>query len=206
MTAPSRAICSTWTKVSNPARTQGHPFTIGVLNDAGFIIASYSARKNASGNLTESSGVFSSDDFGITWKDLSIPEMRRFTKDVSWNPESPAIIYAAVQGGESSDGQNAGVGGLYRSPDSGKTWRRVFVNEGCQSATVSPRHQSLVYVTTAADGLHATSNAAAPAPNYAKLTSFPFARAKRVFFDPTASSTGKIWVTTQGGGVFQGTP
>ncbi len=197
---------ATWMKLTNPPRTQGHPFTIAVRNEAGQIIASYSARKDDSGNLTESSGVFSSDDFGVTWRDLSTKAMRLYTKDVSWSPDNPTIMYAAVQGGESADGWNTGKGGLYRSKDSGKSWRRVFVNEGCQSATVIPGNQDLVYVTTAADGLYVTVNATADAPNFTKINSFPFARAKRVFSDPTAPSTGKIWITTQGGGVFQGAP
>lgn len=196
----------TWKKLSDPLRTQGHPFSISVHNSEGRLIASYSARKDASGNLTESSGVFSSDDFGVTWRDLSTREMRRFTKDVSWNPDNPAIMYAAVQGGESSDGSNTGKGGLYRTKDSGKTWKRVLVNEGCQSATAVAGFQELVYVTTAADGLFVTQNDSANAPTFTQIKSFPFARAKRIFVNPTANSTGEIWIATQGGGVYRGTP
>ena len=197
---------ATWIKLPNPPRTHGHPFTIGVPDESGKIIASFSASKDASGNLTESSGVFSSHDFGATWNDLSSPEMRRFTKDVSWSKGNPSVLYAAVQGGESADGKNTGTGGLYRSKDGGKTWRRVFRNEGCQSATVIEGNQNLVYVTTAADGLFVSCNATADKPIYTKIDSFPFARAKRVFADPAAPNAGKIWVLTQGGGVYLGTP
>src|SRR4029079_18376656 len=57
---------STWTKVTNPPRTEGHPFNIRVLND-GMVVCTYSGRRNAAGAFTASSGVFTSTDGGNTW-------------------------------------------------------------------------------------------------------------------------------------------
>jgi photosystem II stability/assembly factor-like uncharacterized protein len=61
---------STWTKLTNPPRTEGHPYDIKVLND-GTLIAVYSGRRTAAGVFTASSGVFKSTDGGTTWTDIS---------------------------------------------------------------------------------------------------------------------------------------
>ncbi len=48
---------STWTKLPDPPRTQGHPAAIVVLND-GKMVCTFSGRRTAAGAFTASSGVF----------------------------------------------------------------------------------------------------------------------------------------------------
>ena len=43
----SAGTASTWTKLPNPPRTEGHPYNIKVLND-GSVVVTYSGRRNAS--------------------------------------------------------------------------------------------------------------------------------------------------------------
>lgn len=76
---------STWTKLTNPPRTEGHPFNIRVLND-GTLVCTYSGRRNTSGTFTASSGVFVSTDGGSSWADRSHTGMRYWTKDLVVDP------------------------------------------------------------------------------------------------------------------------
>src|SRR5262249_57878854 len=77
----SAGSASTWTKLTNPPRTQGHPFNIVVLND-GTLVVSYSGRRDSAGAFTASSGVFVSTDGGQTWADRSDAGMLYWTTDV----------------------------------------------------------------------------------------------------------------------------
>ncbi|MFO0953438.1 MAG: hypothetical protein U0835_20265 [Isosphaeraceae bacterium] len=88
---------STWTKLANPPRTEGHPLTVTVLND-GSILASYSGRRNSAGAFTASSGVFLSTDGGQTWLDRSAAGQKYWTWDVVVDPHdaSQNTWYAGV--------------------------------------------------------------------------------------------------------------
>jgi photosystem II stability/assembly factor-like uncharacterized protein len=66
-------------------------------------------------------GLFRSADHGRSWQDL---EMKRFSpvtygRDVRVSPQEPKTVYAALSVAAASHD-----GGLYRSDDTGKTWRR----------------------------------------------------------------------------------
>lgn len=96
-----KGAASTWKKVTNPPRTQGHAFVIQVLKN-GNLVASYSGRRTGSPQqFTASSGVFYSTDGGITWQDRSHNNMKYWTKDVVIDPHdtSGSTWYAAVFSG-----------------------------------------------------------------------------------------------------------
>ena len=76
---------STWTRLANPPRTQGHPFNIYVLSD-GTLVCTYSGRRDSSGAFTASSGVFVSSNGGSSWVDRSHTGMRYWTKDLVIDP------------------------------------------------------------------------------------------------------------------------
>jgi photosystem II stability/assembly factor-like uncharacterized protein len=66
-------------------------------------------------------GLFRSADKGRSWQDM---EMKRFSpvtygRDVKVSPQEPKTVYAALSVAAASHD-----GGLYRSDDAGKTWRR----------------------------------------------------------------------------------
>src|SRR4029077_7765627 len=77
---------SVWKQLTAPPRTEGHAFTVQVLND-GTIVCSFAARNDASGNFTKSAGVFTSSDGGNTWNDRSDPGMQYWTMDVTISPK-----------------------------------------------------------------------------------------------------------------------
>jgi photosystem II stability/assembly factor-like uncharacterized protein len=91
-------------------------------------------------------GLFRTVDQGKSWQDM---EMKRFSpvtygRDVRVSPQEPNTIYAALSVAAASHD-----GGLYRSQDSGKTWRRfdkVQVHGTIMSVALHPTDPKQVYI------------------------------------------------------------
>ena len=128
---------ATWTKLTNPPRTEGHPFNIVVLND-GTLVVTYCARRNSSGTFTASSGVFVSTDGGTTWQDRSHANMVYYTKDVVVDPTDPTqnTWYVGVWSGWG--GPPNDLGGPYRPTNRGQTWTRLTNHHRVTSITIDP--------------------------------------------------------------------
>ncbi|MBY0527581.1 MAG: hypothetical protein K2R98_29560 [Gemmataceae bacterium] len=200
---------STWTRLSAPPRTEGHPLNIHVLHD-GTLACSFSGRRAGKG-FTPSSGFFISDDAGKTWEDRSDPGMRYWTKDVVPDPHDRKqnIWYACVfhaWGPGTSDGKS----GLYRTRDRGKTWALLAGKElapsgllNVNSLTIDPSNPNEAYLTTEYDGLWWTGNLRDAKPTFVPVTSYPFRHPTRVFFNPYQKS--EVWVTSFGNGIHVGT-
>jgi photosystem II stability/assembly factor-like uncharacterized protein len=193
---------STWTKLSNPPRTEGHPFSIHVLND-GTLACSYSGRRNSSGAFTASSGVFVSTNGGTNWVDRSHSGMIYWTKDLVIDPYDLAqnTWYAGVFSGWG--GPPNGLGGLYRSTNRGATWTRINSLDRVTSCTFSPTNSNEMYLTTETKGLWYSSNVTDASPVFTQVASYPFRQPERVFFNPYNPS--EIWVTSFGNGLRVGT-
>ncbi|MBX7103468.1 MAG: hypothetical protein K1X57_05280 [Gemmataceae bacterium] len=195
---------STWTKLANPPRSEGHPFNIVVLNDGGSptIVASYSGRRNAAGTFTASSGVFVSTDGGATWADRSAAGMRYWTKDIVIDPADAtrSTWYAGVFSGWG--GPPNGLGGLYKTTDRGVNWTRINSLDRVTSLTIDPTNTDQAYLTTETDGLWYTTNLHAGSPTFARVDSYPFRQPERVFFNPYNAA--EVWVTSFGGGLMVG--
>ena len=194
---------STWTKVNNPPRTQGHPFNIVVLND-GSLVVSYSGRRAGSPlAFTASSGVFYSTDGGQTWADRSSAGLQYWTKDVVVDP-SDSTQNTWVAGVFSGwGGPPNGLGGLYRTTDRGLTWTRILNLDRVSSATFNPNDSSEIFVTTETQGLWYSNNIHAASPTFTQVAAYPFRQPERVFFNPF--NPNEIWVTSFGNGLRVGT-
>jgi PKD repeat protein len=197
---------ASWTKLPNPPRTQGHPYNIISLAD-GSLVASYAARADANGALTESSGVFILPPGSSIWQDRTAAAMRYFTKDLIVDPHDPAqnTWYATVWGRFSTfadpNDPNAGNGGLYRSIDRGQNWTRIFTDKQTESLTIHPSKPGTAYLALENNGLFFTENLGA-SPDFDRVDSYPFWRPKRVFFKP--GNDCEVWVTSMGGGLWKG--
>jgi hypothetical protein len=192
---------SNWTHLAAPARTQGHPYNIRVLND-GTLLTSYSGRRDSSGAFTASSGVFASSDSGATWQDVSDPGMRYWTHDVVVDPYDVQqnTWYGCVFSGWG--GPPNGLGGLYRTTNRGSSWTRINDLDRVGSCTVSPGDSNLLYLTTEVTGLWYTENLHAPSPSFDLAQSYPFRHPQRVFYNPY--DTSEIWVSSFGAGLRVG--
>ncbi len=196
---------STWTKLTNPPRTQGHPYTIKVLND-GTLVSTFCARRDGGGTFTQSSGVFVSTNSGTSWTDRSDANMTYYVKDLLVDPHdaSQNTWYVSVWGGYGGPfATNNDAGGLYRSTNRGVSWTRLFKIHRVTSATISPTDANELYLTTEFEGLWWTGNLSAVTPTFEEVTSYPFANPERVHYDPFTAN--RIWVTSFGNGARIGT-
>jgi photosystem II stability/assembly factor-like uncharacterized protein len=194
---------ATWTKLTNPPRTEGHPFNINVLAN-GELVVSYAARRAGSPtNFTASSGVFYSTDGGQTWSDRSAPGMLHYTKDVVIDPHDATqnTWYAGVWSGWGGAANN--LGGLYKTTDRGVSWTRIHTQHRVSSVTFNPTNPDEMWMTTETNGLWYSNNIRAANPAFQSVANFPFRQPERVFYNPFDAH--EIWVTSFGGGVRVGT-
>ncbi|NUM31934.1 MAG: T9SS type A sorting domain-containing protein [Bacteroidetes bacterium] len=198
-----KGAASTWSKLSNPPRTEGHPFVIIVLKN-GDLVVSYSGRRGTL--FTASSGVFYSKNQGASWTDVSDNNMKYWTKDVVIDPSdtSQSTWYAAVFSGWGSS-VPPGTGGLYRTINKGQNWTKISNSSSSyrvNSCTVNPQNNDELYYTTETDGLWFTKNATSPMPEFSLVSGYPFRHPVRVNFNPYKNS--EIWVSSFGGGMMVG--
>ncbi len=191
---------STWKKLANPPRTEGHPNLVRVLND-GTLVCSYSGRM-AGGAFTQSSGVFVSTDNGATWEDVSDPGMIYWTMDLVIDKHDTAqnTWYACVYSGWGG-GPN-GLGGLYRTTDRGKSWKRIFTVNRVHSCTNHPTNPEVLFVTTMGDGIHYSNNISASSPIFTEIKNYRYQNPRRIFFNPYQPN--EIWVASGGYGITCG--
>ncbi|MFL5330841.1 MAG: hypothetical protein ACJ8C4_18235 [Gemmataceae bacterium] len=192
---------STWTQLTNPTRTEGHPFNVLVLND-GTLVASYSGRRNSAGAFTDSSGVFVSTDGGSTWLDRSDPGMHYWTWDVVVDPADASQNTWFVEVFSGWGGAPNNKGGLYKTTNRGASWTKINSLDRVASLTIDPVNNDIAYLTTETQGLWYTSNLHATSPIFTQVTSYPFRQPTRVFFNPNDSTD--VWVTSFGGGLMEG--
>lgn len=189
---------STWTRISPPGRTEGHPANIIVLND-GTVVTTYSGRRNSSGAFTQSSGVFIYNPGLQQWSDKSDNGMFYWTNDIVIDPTdaNQNTWYVSVFSGWGGAPNN--LGGLYKTTDRGNTWTRIFNSDRVSSCTFNPNNQNQLYVTTEQEGLWICNNIHSTNPVFNQVTTYPFRQPVRVFFNPY--NTTEMWVTSFGNGI-----
>src|SRR5262249_55471031 len=94
---------------------------------------------------TASSGLWKSEDGGLSWKSLMDDMPTSTLGSLAVAPSDPNVIYAGS--GEANIRGNVEVGnGIYRSSDAGKTWAHVWKQEGQIGAmAVHPTNPDIAY-------------------------------------------------------------
>ena len=200
----NNGVNTTWTKLTAPPRTEGHPYNIQILND-GSLLATYSARRTNA--FTQSSGVFLSIDGGISWLDRTDKvNMGYWTKDVVVDlaDVEQKTWYAGVWSGYGGPSNNKG--GLYKTTDRGLNWSllldlpsKVNNTNRVSSSAINPSNTNEMYVTTETDGLWFTNNLQSIKPTFKQISSYPFRQPERVFYNPYVKD--EIWITSFGNGL-----
>jgi photosystem II stability/assembly factor-like uncharacterized protein len=189
---------STWSRLTSPPRTEGHPYNIRILDD-GTLVCTYSARIDGSGAFTLSSGVYVSADGGATWDDRTDSRMQRWTKDVIIDPHDPDqnTWYAGVFSHWGAYPNE--VGGVYRTEDRGLSWTELGDFYRVESCSVHPADPNRMYVTTEGEGLWLTEDLKASDPDFSLVAEYPFMHPVRVLYNPF--KPGEIWATSFGNGL-----
>jgi hypothetical protein len=200
----SSGAASTWSKLANPPRTEGHPACIQVLND-GKLICTFSGRRNSSGTFTNSSGVFLYDPVLNSWSDKSDAGMFYWTNDLIIDPTDATqnTWYVAVFSGWG--GAPNGLGGLYKTTNRGTSWTKLTGSQfdRVTSITFNPQNASQAYLTTETQGLWISNTMNIATPTWTLVNSYPFRQPERVFFNPY--NLNEVWVTSFGNGMKVGT-
>jgi hypothetical protein len=199
----SSGAASTWVKLPNPLRTEGHPACIRVLND-GKMVCTFSGRRNSGGSFTASSGVFLYDPIGNSWSDKSDAGMYYWTKDIIIDPSdaTQSTWYVAVFSGWG--GAPNGLGGLYKTINRGTSWTKLTASQfdRVTSITFNPQNNDNAYLTTETQGLWASNDMNSLTPAWTLVPSYPFRQPERVFFNPFNQN--EVWVTSFGNGMKVG--
>jgi photosystem II stability/assembly factor-like uncharacterized protein len=194
---------SSWTKLPNPPRTEGHPASIVVLND-GKVVCTYSGRRNSSSAFTASSGVFIYNPVTTSWTDVSDDGMLYWTKDIIIDPSDATqnTWYVCVFSGWG--GAPNGKGGLYRTTNRGTSWTKLTADQfdSVTSISFNPSITGEVYLTTEIQGLWRTADIRTATPVWSLVDSYPFKQPERVFFNPY--NPAEIWVSSFGNGLKMG--
>ena len=193
---------STWTKLPNPPRTEGHPASINILND-GKVVCTFSGRRSSLG-FTSSSGVFVYDPLLNSWSDVSDNGLKYWTKDLVIDPSdvSQNTWYACVFSGWG--GAANGLGGLYKTTNRGLSWVKLTGAQFDRVTSISfnPLNNNQAFLTTETQGLWFSSTMNSLTPTWALVTTYPFRQPERVFFNPYNQS--EVWVTSFGNGMKVG--
>ena len=195
----NNGAAATWVKLTNPPRTEGHPYHIVVLAD-GTLVCTYSARQTTS--FTASSGVFVSTDGGQTWADRSHIGMYYYTKGITIDPSDVAQNTWYVCTTDNYGNSPNTPGGFYKTTDRGLTWTKLY-SHGCETCAVSPVNANDLYLATTGNGLQYCANRSAATPTLTQDANYPFREPKRVYYNPF--NTSEIWVLSHGNGMRVGT-
>lgn len=197
---------STWTKLPDPPRTEGHPASIVILND-GNVVCTFSGRRinnDENGVFTASSGVFIYNPGTNSWSDVSDAGMQYWTKDIVIDPidATQNTWYVCVFSGWG--GPANGKGGLYKTTNRGVSWTKLTADQfdRVTSITFNPSVANEAYLTTEIEGLWRSANMNAATPTWTLVDNYPFKQPERVFFNPY--NPAEIWVSSFGNGLKMG--
>ncbi|MBK8724385.1 MAG: T9SS type A sorting domain-containing protein [Saprospiraceae bacterium] len=199
----NKGASSTWTKLPNPPRTEGHPATIEILKN-GKVLCTFSGRRNSNGTFTKSSGVFVYDPSSGNWSDVSHSGMYYWTKDIVIDPSDTTqnTWYVGVFSGWG--GAPNGLGGLYRTKDSGLSWTKLTGSQfdRVTSLTFNPQNNNQAYMTTETNGLWVSNDIHSINPTFSLVDSYIFRQPERVYFNPFNKD--EMWVSSFGNGMKMG--
>lgn len=196
----NKGSASSWVKLPNPPRTEGHPATVLVLKD-GQVLCTYSGRRNGSGQFTKSSGLYLYNPASGSWKDLSDPGMYYWTKDVVVDPSDSTQSTWLVAVFSGWGGAPNGLGGLYRTTNRGQSWTKLTGTQfdRVTSVTFDPQQPKVCYLTTETQGLWRTLDISGVNPIWSLVNAYDFRQPERVYFNPYKNR--QMWVSSFGNGM-----
>jgi photosystem II stability/assembly factor-like uncharacterized protein len=193
----------TWTlKKNGLGQPQNMRVSRVVLHEDGTLFAMVCAMRPARGQPLSGEGVglYRSRDRAETWEKVNASQLFLYPKDFSVHPHDSNVILVGV----CDAGRGDQSGGLYRTDDGGKTWRRIG-REASQTfgGYFHPKRPGWIYMTLTEGapgaGLWLSRD---DGRTWQAFNDFPFSNVQRIAFDP--SDENRMYVTTFGGSIWRG--
>lgn len=142
--------------------------------------------------------MYVSSDGAESWQPLAMPSGVNAPNDLIYDLSEPARMYLSCWP-EPVDGVEKG-GGLWRSEDSGQSWKLVFQEDAhVYAAAVDPDNPNTVIINTFDSAAFRSDNRG---ESWYRLEGYNFKWGHRPVFD--IHNPGMIYLTTFGGSVFYG--
>jgi photosystem II stability/assembly factor-like uncharacterized protein len=100
--------------------------------------------ENPRNNASFGNGVYRSDDGGMTWRHLGLPDSDRIAR-IRIDRRDPDVAYVCAMGHEWGPNDERGV---YKTTDGGRNWKRVlFLDQqtACSDIDVDPDNSNVIY-------------------------------------------------------------
>ena len=142
--------------------------------------------------------LYVSSDGARNWEKVELPEKVNMPNDLVYNPDNPAIVYLA-NWPQVVDGRSVG-GGILKSEDGGKTWRRVFREDAhVYALAIDPDDTDKLYFSGFDSAAFCSTDGG---ESWKRIRGYNFKWGHRPVIDPV--NPGMIYITTFGGSIFHG--
>ena len=198
---------ATWQKKSDGLGNPGnmHAMRIRIHPTSGNVYCMITAFRKGDNEYPVPGGLWVSKDGAESWTDLTASHKFPRPTDFALDPTDENTIYV-----NASTISGANIGGIYKTTDGGKEWKRLLADEDfakwCppsyfEGSTVNlhPDDPNIVYVGTESHGLWYSTDAG---KTWKVYESFPFGSPQNVAFEPSDHKT--MIVTTYGAGAWKG--
>ena len=142
--------------------------------------------------------LYVSSDGAASWERVELPEHVNMPNDLVYSPNSPEICFLAnwpQEAGETSLG-----GGVLKSEDGGRTWRRVFREDAhVYALAIDPQDTNKVYFSGFDSAAFSSTDGG---ESWQRIRGYNFKWGHRPVIDPV--NPGMIYVTTFGGSIYHG--
>ncbi|NQT51622.1 hypothetical protein HQ576_06215, partial [bacterium] len=160
----------------------------------------------------EPGGVYHTRSGGAAWQRISRGLVVSDVKALAIAPSDPRRLYLAARQGWFGKGANKQLaeGGVFRSDDGGRTWRRILEDDFAQGLAVDPRNADVVYAgltdhpyhdESTGDGIVVTRDGGT---TWSSLNgTLTCKQVGRITIDPHQPN--RLYIGTHGNGAFVGT-